>query len=470
MRKKIVLYSGIIVITVILMNNIVFAQSAYTQSGGTATKTNETYTSTTADKSAVKVTNSGTLTMTNCTVTKSGNTSSSDNSSFYGLNAGILAYNAKITVTGGTVNTTGTGANGIFAYGTSSSLTISEVTVKCTAQYAHAIMTSGGGTINVTNMNLNTSGANSAPVATDRGGGTIIVAGGTAISSGKDSPGLYSTGTVNVSDATVTATGSEAAVVEGKNNFVLSNVKLTSGSNNYGGALIMQSMSGDASVGTSNFTMTGGTFTVPVGAIFFVTNNSAVIKLTNVSLNVTSGTLLTACGTSRWGTTGSNGGLVTFTADTQILKGNILVDSVGTFAGTLQNSTTLTGAINATDKAKTATLTMDGTSKWILTSHSYLTSITNSAGISGTTVTNITGNGFNVYYNSGASANSYLGAKTYTLVNGGYLLPKGTTDIENMSSLPTGWNLDQNYPNPFNPYYSYQFSSSGKRSSNFASL
>jgi hypothetical protein len=101
---------------------------------------------------------------------------------------------------------------------------------------------------------------------------------------------------------------------------------------------------------------------------------------------------------------------------------------------------------------------MDAASMWTLTANSYLSSITNSAGISGTAVTNITGNGFNVYYNSSLSANSYLGGKIYTLVNGGYLLPAGTTAVnESVSDNLSSYTLAQNYPNPFNPTTTFSF-------------
>ncbi len=43
---------------------------------------------------------------------------------------------------------------------------------------------------------------------------------------------------------------------------------------------------------------------------------------------------------------------------------------------------------------------------------------------SGTTITSIVGNGHTVTYDSSLAANSYLGGKTYTLVNGGTLSPK----------------------------------------------
>ncbi len=45
------------------------------------------------------------------------------------------------------------------------------------------------------------------------------------------------------------------------------------------------------------------------------------------------------------------------------------------------------------------------------------------AAISGDTVTNITGNGYNVYYISTLPMNAYLNKKTYSLMNGGQLIP-----------------------------------------------
>jgi hypothetical protein len=414
------------------------AQTWYTQSGGTVTKTSETFTSTVADQSGVKVTNSGTLTMTNCTVITSGNTSSNDNSSFYGQNAGVLATTgSKITMTGGSISTSGTGANGIFSYGTGTNVIISNATVQCTAQGGHAVMATGGGTLTATNVNMNTAGMNSGAIATDRGGGTIIVTGGTVVTSGKDSPGIYSTGNITVSGANITATASEGAVIEGLNTVTLNNVTLQGGVATYGGVMIMQSMSGDASVGTGNFIMTGGSLTATTGPLFFITNNTGVIRLTNVTASATSGVLISAAGTSRWGTSGSNGGQVTFVGDTQTLSGNIEIDAISTLTATLQNNSSLTGTINSANTAKLLALTIDATSKWTLTGNSYISTLSNSSGISGTSVSNIIGNGYNVYYDASLSGNSALGGKTYSLVNGGYLLPKGSTSPFSISGTIT---------------------------------
>lgn len=403
-------------------SNTETTNGAYTQSGGTVTKTQQTYSSATTDQSGVLVTNSGVFNISFSTVTTSGNTSSSDNSSFYGLNAGILANS------GGTINssynkitTTGSGANGVFAYGTATITMISD-TVTCTGQYAHAIMTSGGGTITASNVVLSTTGANSGAIATDRGSGTITVNGAKVTTTGADAPGVYSTGVITISNATIAASGSEAAVIEGANSIELTKTSLSSSKANKWGILILQSMSGDAAGNIGRFTMTDGSlaYTSASGPLFYVTNSSGIITLKGVSVTANSGVLLNAAAGS-WGTSGSNGGFATLNADGQTLSGNILADSHSTVTVTLKNSSSLSGSINSANTASNASISIDASSTWTLTANSYISGLTDASGISGTTVTNITGNGFNVYYKS--SANSSLGGITYSLVNGGELIP-----------------------------------------------
>ena len=87
------------------------------------TETGKTYSSTTADQNAVLVnTGSGVkVTLNNPTVTKSGGTSAGDDYSFYGINSAVMCKGGgTTTITGGTVNTTAAGANGVFCYGANS--------------------------------------------------------------------------------------------------------------------------------------------------------------------------------------------------------------------------------------------------------------------------------------------------------------------------------------------------------------
>ena len=56
--------------------------------------------------------------------------------------------------------------------------------------------------------------------------------------------------------------------------------------------MLYQSMSGDAEVGTSSFTMTGGTLTALSGDMFYITNTSSIINLSGVDLTLADGTYL----------------------------------------------------------------------------------------------------------------------------------------------------------------------------------
>jgi hypothetical protein len=387
--------------------------------GSPKTEENKVITTSKQDESGVYVVNNGNLTLINPKITTSGDTSNMNASSFYGLNAVLLANEGgNLTVKGGTISSTGSGANGAMAVQEDAVINLSDLTIKATGGGGHAVMATGGGTINCTNVDMDTTGRSGAPIALDRGGGTVTVTGGKMTSSGQGSPILYSTGILTVKDITGTAIGSEAVVIEGKNtvkvtdSFIRGEVKC--------GVMIYQSMSGDAKIGVADFTMSGGALEAAVGPLFFINNTTADVKLTEVKLLAESGILIQAKA-DRWGTSGKNGGNMILTADKQTMDGDIEVDEISTAKITLQNSSTLTGAIDSANTGKEVDLTLDSTSKWNVTGDSYLNSLSNKDGISGTSITNITGNGHTVYYDKGASKD--LGGKTYTLNGGGSLKP-----------------------------------------------
>jgi len=91
-------------------------------SGGSAVKSGAAITAGATNESGVLVKNSGSLTLRNVAVSTTGKSPSSDDSSFYGLDAGVLAFSkGTITETGGSVTTTGDGANGVLG---SNSITV----------------------------------------------------------------------------------------------------------------------------------------------------------------------------------------------------------------------------------------------------------------------------------------------------------------------------------------------------------
>ena len=122
-------------------------------------------------------------------------------------------------------------------------------------------MTTGGGTMNAYNLTINTKGTSSAAIRTDRGGGTVTVNKGTYTTTGKGSPAIYSTANITVKNAKLISKASEGIVVEGKNSVSIYNTTLTDTNNTLNGQsttykniFLYQSMSGDASTGSSKFT------------------------------------------------------------------------------------------------------------------------------------------------------------------------------------------------------------------------
>jgi hypothetical protein len=391
--------------------------AAYTLSGETATKSNQAITATESNESGIKVSDSGTLTLTDSTVTKTGDTTSEDESNFYGLNAGILAASgSKINLSGISVTTDSKGSNAIFASGDGSTITASDIKIETSADSSRGLDATLTGTVIAKNVDITTAGAHSAALATDRGNGTITVNGGTLHTSGDGSPGIYSTGNITVSNIVSTATGAEAAVIEGRNSITLTNSSL-SGAKQHG-VMVYQSYSGDAETGTGTFTMNGGSLTAAEGPLFYSTNTDAVINLKDVKLTGASGKLLTAS-SDRWGTTGSNGATVTFNADDETLEGDITADNISTITASLKNGTTLKGSVNADNTAKSVALALDSSSAWNVTGTSYLTSLTDED----TSLSNIKDNGFTIYYDASSSANSWLYGKTISLQDGGKLTP-----------------------------------------------
>ena len=368
-----------------------------------STVSDETYTSTGDDENALRI-DGATVTLDGITVDKSsGSSSNTEDGDFYGMNAALLATDgADVTITGATVTSSAQNGNGVFSYGEGTTVTISDSTITTTADNSGGIQTTGGATTNASDLTVDTSGNSAAAIRSDRGGGTVNVNGGTYTSNGYNSPAVYSTAAISVSDAALTANHSEALVIEGQNSITLDNCDVsgnmsdtegTSSDENVHNVMIYQSMSGDAEVGTSSFTMNGGTLTSNNGDMFYVTNTHCTIDLTGVTLtnNDSDAYLLNVTGNSAshgWGTVGSNGAQVEFTAADQTLEGDIIVDSISTLDLTLSGSNSFTGTINITENADggtavddNAVVTVEEGSTWTLTGDCTITSLTNNGTI-----------------------------------------------------------------------------------------
>lgn len=371
------------------------------------------FTSTSSDENALLISGDVSVSANKITVTKTGDSDGGDSTSFYGNNSGVLAKDgASVYIDGATIKTDATGANGVFSYGGSAttnnssndgtSITINNSKITTTKDNSGGVMVTGGGSLYGNNLEINTAGTSSAAIRSDRGGGTLVIKGGSYTTTGKGSPSVYSTANITVSYATLTAKKSEGIVIEGKNSVTLDNVTLIDTNNELNGLsttykniFLYQSMSGDASVGNAEFTSKGSTITTNKGDTFYVTNTSATISLENNTFknNDKSGAFLRIEAGS-WGNSGSNGGDVTLNLTKQTINGNILVDNISTLSINMTKST-YEGTINGDNTAKSITLKLDKNSKIKLTGDSYITSLDNAD----TTNSNIDLNGYKLYVN-----------------------------------------------------------------------
>lgn len=325
-------------------------------------------------------------TYSNTKVVKTGDSDSGDEADFYGDNAAIFATNGgTLDLSEMVIKTDGKHANAVFSYGEGTTVNISDSYIETSGNCSGGLMTTGGGTMNATNLTVNTSGNSSAAIRSDRGGGTVNVDGGSYTTSGTGSPVIYSTADITVSNAEMTSTASQGVVVEGKNSVTLNNVTLNADNNKknsdksayYQAVMIYQSMSGDAAEGTSSFTMNGGTLTNQNGDIFFVNNTATDITLSNATIvnNDTEGVFLRAAAAG-WGSEGSNGGQVNLNATNQEINGDMIVDDISVLNLYLKDKSTFSGSVNSTGDAGDVYVELSGGSKWILTSDSYITSLT----------------------------------------------------------------------------------------------
>ncbi len=381
------------------------SSSSITWSGAATISDNSTYTdksysSTTASQNAVLITGSPTL--KNPTVTKSGGTSAGDEESFYGINSAVMCKGGgTTTITDAKITTNAAGANGVFSYGGNAStnatsgdgttVKISDSTITTTGNGSGGIMTTGQGTTIAKDLTITTSGGSSAAIRSDRGGGTVTVDGGTYKTSGTGSPAIYATATINVSNATLTSTASQGVVNEGGNTVILKDCTVNAGNSTLGsqdkfrnGIFLYQSMSGDATEGASVFNMTGGTLNNTYGHVFHVTNTSAAITLNGVTINNSDseGVLLSVCDDAWSGLSNK----ATLNAEDQTLKGKILVGSDSTaninLSGTSAWTGSTSGAITSHRNSSTISsslgtvkVTMSDSALWVLDADCTVSSI-----------------------------------------------------------------------------------------------
>ena len=326
-------------------------------------------------------------------VTRTSEDSDSGNtSSFYGNAAALLATDGTLYVTDSTIDTNSAGGAGAFAYG-DGTVYISDTAITTQQGTSGGIHAAGGGTLYAWNLDVNTSGGSAAAIRSDRGGGTMVIDGGTYTTTGIGSPAIYSTADITVHDADLTAENSEATCIEGLNSIRLFDCDLAGNmpSDNeqndvLWNVIVYQSMSGDAEDGNGTFEMVGGTLTAKAGGMFYTTNTQSTFILEDVDITYAEDSDFFLRGTGNangrgWGNSGANGAQSSFTGISQEMEGDVIWDKISTLDFYMTQGSTLTGAVtedttySGGEGSGYCNLYIDETSTWIVTGDSTLTSL-----------------------------------------------------------------------------------------------
>ncbi len=408
--------------------------------GSTVSETGLSLSSSTQYENVVQVTN-GTLTLINSTCSKTGDGSGGDNSSFYGNNSTIYAgaaskddcestsaaSGAKIIIQNCTVTSDAQGANAVIATN-GATIEIDGITITNNNSVSRGLHATYGGTITASNVDITTNEATSSTIATDRGGGTVTVNGGTATANGSKSAVIYSTGTMTATDLIGTSAQGEIGVIEGDNSITMTDCTMTSGSSERG-LLMMQSGSGDATGVNPVMTITGTSLTMTDGSaplLEVATCVTATCTLSGCTLTVPSGILMYVKNDTQWSTSGAIGNLV---LDDGTYTGVVKYDD-----GYTANVTVNEGAIwNLTANTSICKLVNNGT----INTNGYTLTTTSSSGsgtINESSVALTVGSlGWTTYYSPvGLDFSNVSGLTAYTAV----FEAAGTVTLTEVSQVP----------------------------------
>ena len=340
----------------------------------------QNYNSNESDEHAILVTK-WTVTISDATITKTWD-SEWDTTDFYWTNAATISTDWILELVNVTVNTDWKHANAVFAYW-SWEVNIWDSTITTKNDNSWWIMVTWWWRLSASNVNITTEWNSSAAIRSDRWGWDIYVDWWEYTTNWAGSPAIYSTANIRVDNAKLTSTKSEWIIIEGKNSVIISGSTLTNTntvlhwhSSTYKNIFLYQSMSGDANEGIASFNSKDSTIITNKGDTIFVTNTTASISLENNTFTNIDGDFL-RIQTGKWGTSGSNGGNVTLKMKNQKVEGNIIVDNISTLNLSLNDGSLLKGSIDSDNQAKNIDLTLSKDSVLVLTSDSYIDSLTN---------------------------------------------------------------------------------------------
>lgn len=349
------------------------------------------------DESVLKITKRSTYNGAYLTINKlGGNVSILEDNLITGLNnALVVEKGSTATISESTITTNVNNSSAVFATDANTTLTLENIKINTTEENSKGIISQDESLITINNSQLTTE---------------------------KKSSELFYSASKITADNIEGKTNSNFAYINETNKLEISNSKLTSNLlDEYKGMFVINTETeGSASIKNAELTLTNNTIRIDANSayykttpLFYVFNTHAKINITNNDLYYGSKVLLNV--EALEGSTQKN---TVFTISDSNLTGNIYADKNSSVRINI-NNTIYRGSINNNNSSQYIDVSLDKTSTWYLTGHSYVNTITIQKENNITKY--IKSNGYNIYYNS--KNNEWLNGKTIRLVGGGKLIP-----------------------------------------------
>ncbi|CAK7232873.1 hypothetical protein SCUCBS95973_008405 [Sporothrix curviconia] len=400
--------------------------AAYVFENGSTTVSHNTFTVDANDTSVILVADGADLGLSHVDVVKYGYSSNLLQASFYGFNAAINVANASTATIKNTNITVHNGAANVYAYGTDTVVYVDNSWLYSSGPVSHGLYASGNGTIIGRNLQHYSGGHRSSSFSGDSPKGDVFVYDSVAHSSGIGSATYYALGTIYAENVLSRSDNGPVVFMDGTQNATLINCDATAGL--LGGVAIFSS-----AVRTSGATLTlRDTKITTLGDTMpglWFGNTIIDVTLENAQLVTSSGVLVVANYSQitqdfdYYASYADNSALqpaeVSMTVKASTLTGDLVAYNGSSISWTLNDYSTWTGAAYSGYGDVSFDVALDRHSTWTLANTTTVQNLTDSD----STLSNIVGNGYTLYYNASAVLSQWLNGTTVSLTGGGSAQP-----------------------------------------------
>jgi hypothetical protein len=323
--------------------------------------------------------------------------------------------------------TTHNGAANLYSFGTGSVAYVDNVWLYSSGPTAHGLYAGGNGTVYGSNINAYSGGNRCSIFSGDNPVGYIHITNAVVHTDGIGSAVCYALGLCNITNVIGHASRSPVMFSDGTQTGVLKNCDLTAGL--LGGFVQFSSMvkrsGASITLDHSRLTILGNTMPA-----FWFGNVVAQAHIVSSEINNTASGILAVANFSQitqdfdyYASYADNTNLQTADASIFVRDSTIVGDLVAyngsTLSIDLSEYSSWTGKVIVGFKSAMFGVSLDHNSTWTLTGNATLQNFTDTD----STLSNIKSQGYNIHYNSSASANKALGGKTLSLNGGGKAIP-----------------------------------------------